>query len=262
MERGMTDGARVAALYRYPLKGFSSEPLDAVDLAAGETVPFDRAFAIENGPSGFDPAAPRHLPKSRFLMLMRNERCAAFASRFSPETGVLEIVAKDGSAGIHASTRTESGRAMLEAWFAETFADELRGPPRLLEAPDFSFSDVAEKVVHLVNLESLRDLERRAGRPLDVLRFRPNIVVDGSPAFAELDWDETTLAGPDGLRLRGFSRTGRCAATEVDPATARRDPGMVALLERLYGHHDFGVYLAVAAAGRLAVGDRLEPAPA
>lgn len=50
--------ARVATLWRYPLKGFSPEALDGVDLEAGETIPFDRAFAIENGPSGFDPAAP------------------------------------------------------------------------------------------------------------------------------------------------------------------------------------------------------------
>ena len=45
----------------------------------GQTLPADRLYAIENGPSGFDPAAPGYLPKSRFLMLMRNERLARAA---------------------------------------------------------------------------------------------------------------------------------------------------------------------------------------
>ena len=71
--RAATD---VAALYRYPVKGLTPEPLQSVALAAGETVPFDRAYAIENGPGRFDPDAPRHLPKINFLMLMRDERLA------------------------------------------------------------------------------------------------------------------------------------------------------------------------------------------
>ena len=47
--------ARVAALYRYPVKGLSAEALAAAVVLPGETIPFDRAYAIENGPSGFDP---------------------------------------------------------------------------------------------------------------------------------------------------------------------------------------------------------------
>ena len=73
----------IVSIYRYPVKGLSPEPLASVRVAAGETLPFDRAWAIENGPSKFDPAAPRHLPKIAFLMLMRNERLAALADRAS-----------------------------------------------------------------------------------------------------------------------------------------------------------------------------------
>ena len=64
------------ALYRYPVKGLTPEQLENVQLTPGETLPFDRAYAIENGPGRFDPDAPRHLPKINFLMLMRDERLA------------------------------------------------------------------------------------------------------------------------------------------------------------------------------------------
>ena len=51
--------AQIASLYRYPVKGLSPEPLASVALETGQTLPADRRYAIENGPSGFDPAAAR-----------------------------------------------------------------------------------------------------------------------------------------------------------------------------------------------------------
>ena len=51
--------ARIQAIYRYPVKGLSPQPLGRVALKPGETLPADRLYAIENGPSGFDPAAPQ-----------------------------------------------------------------------------------------------------------------------------------------------------------------------------------------------------------
>jgi len=247
--------ARIAALYRYPIKGFSPEPLEAAQIGKGETIPFDRAFAIENGASGFDPANPQHLPKIRFLMLMKNERLAAFSSRYDEASGVFSVEPKDGGVpGFSGSLKTPEGRAALEGWVSETFADELRGPPRLLEAPGHSFSDVASKVVHLVNLASLRELEEKTGNRIDPLRFRPNLVIDGAPAFAEFDWLGRTLELP-GIRLVGKKRTERCAATNVDPANGARDLQIPRSLLGLYGHADFGIYLAAETSGAIRTGD-------
>jgi uncharacterized protein YcbX len=64
--------ASVRAIYRYPVKGLSPQGLERARLTPGQTVPADRLYAIENGPCGFDPAAPAYFPKQRFLMLMRN----------------------------------------------------------------------------------------------------------------------------------------------------------------------------------------------
>jgi uncharacterized protein YcbX len=50
--------AQIASIYRYPVKGLSPEPLPRVALGVGQTLPADRRYAIENGPSGFDAAAP------------------------------------------------------------------------------------------------------------------------------------------------------------------------------------------------------------
>src|SRR5215813_3983919 len=125
--------ATIRAIYRYPVKGLSAEPLTAAALNPGETLAGDRSYAIENGPSGFDPATPRYLPKQRFLMLMKNERLARLDAHFDDASHVL-VVRENGKEVARGDLRTPAGRADIEGFFSNFGADELRGPPKLLAA--------------------------------------------------------------------------------------------------------------------------------
>src|SRR5882672_11401471 len=142
--------ATIRTIYRYPVKGLSAEALAATALTPGETLLGDRCYAVENGPSGFDPAMPRYFPKQRFLMLMRNERLARLDTRFDDATHTLEL--REGGGTVQGDLRTPEGRQRIEAFFAAFCADELRGPPKVLHAPGHSFSDVSRKVVSIINL--------------------------------------------------------------------------------------------------------------
>jgi hypothetical protein len=121
-------------------------------------------------------------------------------------------------------------------------------------ADGHSFSDVAAKCLHIVNLASVRELERVVGRPLNPLRFRPNVVVDGPGAWTEFDWIGNRIALGE-VVLDVLKRTERCAATDVDPETGKRDTAIPAVLQRTWGHMDFGVYARIAQGGTVAVGD-------
>src|SRR5690606_26705091 len=105
------DGQRVARIYRYPVKGLSPEAMSEVRLAAGEAIPFDRGYAIENGPSRFDPSKPRHLPKTSFLMLMRDERLATLQTRFDPLAEAL-VIFRGGRQVARGVLRDRIGRQM------------------------------------------------------------------------------------------------------------------------------------------------------
>lgn len=250
----MTNTATVQAIYRYPVKGLTPEPLERARLAAGETVPGDRLYALENGPSAFDPAAPRHQPKMHYLMLMRNERLAALRTRFEQDSHTLTIVF-DGRE-TSGDLRTPQGRSAIEGFFAAFCKDELRGPPKVLHAPGYSFSDVAAKVVSIINLASVAEVETLIGAPVHPLRFRSNVYVTGWPAWRELDLlgEEIALGS---ARLKIVRRTKRCAATNVDPDTGMRDLAVPDTLMRHLGHKDCGVYAEVIAGGEIAVGDEL-----
>jgi len=247
--------AQIAGLYRYPVKGLSPEPLPSVALGVGQTLPADRRYAIENGPSGFDPAAPVWMPKSCFLMLMRNERLAGLRSHFEDDRNLLTI-RENGRVVARGDLETAEGRAAIEALFATNFAGELKGPPKVISGGGHSFSDVAKKVVSIINLGSAAAIEAIVGLPVHPLRFRANLYVSGWPAWHEFELLGQTLAIGD-ARLKVVKRITRCAAINVDPESAARDLDIPPTLMRRLGHTECGIYAEVVAGGTISVGDAI-----
>jgi uncharacterized protein len=254
-----TQPAQIASLYRYPVKGLSPEPLPRVALTVGETLPADRHYAVENGPTGFDPAEPKWLPKTHYLMLMRNERLAALRTRFDDASHVLTIK-RDGAIVAQGNLETTDGRTAIERFFATDFVIELKGSPKVLSGGGYSFSDVPRKVVSIVNLSSVAAIAEVVGRPVDPLRFRANLYVSGWPAWREFDLLDQILTIGD-VRLKVVKRIVRCAATNVDPETAVRDLNIPHTLMRRFGHADCGVYAEVIAGGSIAAGDHVTVNP-
>jgi uncharacterized protein YcbX len=250
----MDSTAKIHSIYRYPIKGLSPDALTRTDLAIRQTIPGDRLYAIENGPSGFDPVHAAYLPKQRFLMLMRNARLAELRTAFDDTNHHLTVRYENREAA-RGDLRTAEGRAAIEQFLQEFCGPELRGPPKVLHAPGYSFSDVVRKVVSIINLTSVAELENVAGAPVHPLRFRGNLYVEGWPAWREFDLVNSEIAIGARAKLKIVKRIVRCAATEVDPDTGIRDLAVPRLLMESYGHMDCGVYGEVIEAGPIAVGD-------
>ena len=247
--------ATLKSIYRYPVKGLSPESLPAVGLEVGQTLPADRKYAIENGPSGFDPAAPAYLPKTRFLMLMRNERLATLDTHYDDASHVLTIRG-EGRKLARGDLATKEGRLAIEAFFRRFMPKELNGAPKVLEADGHSFSDVSAKVVSIINLASVAAIETMVGQPVHPLRFRANLYVEGWPAWSELDWVGQQIAIGD-ARVKVTKRIMRCAATNVDPEIGIRDLQIPATLMRTFQHADCGIYARVIDGGEIKPGDAI-----
>lgn len=248
---------RIAHLYRYPVKGLSPERVAAAELETSGYFPGDRLYAIENGPSGFNEVAPRHLPKIVYLMLMRNEALAQLRTRFDDASHRLTIEHGD-DAPVAYDLGSREGRDALAAFMKDFLPHELRGEPRVLEAPPgYRFTDSRTGFVSFINLASVRAVEAFVGAPVDPLRFRGNVLLDGLDPWAELDLVGRIVEAPGGARLKVTARTQRCAATNVDPQTGFRDLAIPRALDERLGHMDCGVYAEVIAGGALREGDAL-----
>jgi uncharacterized protein YcbX len=170
---------RIDALYRYPVKGSRPSAWAAPSCAAARISRATGVFAIENGPSGFNADAPVHQAKIKFLMLMRNEALARLRTRYEDATGTL-VVEEGGREALRADLATAEGRLALEGFMRRFVPQELRGPPKVLTAPEgFRFTDSRSGFVSIINRASVQALEEMVGAPVDPLRFRGNLLVEG-----------------------------------------------------------------------------------
>ena len=252
----------ITNIYRYPVKGLSAEPLGQIGLSVGKCLPHDRRFAIALGTTEFDPVHPQWLSKSHFIMLMRDETLARLTTGLDPASGMLSV-SSDGQVLVREALSEPEGCQRVARFFDKYMRGTVAGPLRVVEAPGHAFADARPKpnastgqYVSLINLASIRDLEAKIGRTVEPIRFRANVYFDGVPAWEEQGWMERQLK-IGSARLRVISPITRCAATEVNPATAERDIPMVAELMRHFGHNIMGIYAEVVAAGEIAVGDDL-----
>lgn len=244
----------IQSIWRHPVKGFTPEPLQAVTLSAGRCFPCDRLYAVEDGPSGFDPAAPKHISKQKFTVLAKIPSVAKIRTAYDEASGVMTASFEDGPQ-VRADLTRPDGREAFAAWLTGVLAEDIRGPLRVLPAPGaHRFMDDEGGFVSIVNLASVRDFEARIGRPVDPRRFRANLYVEGWPAWVE-NQAPAAAVRIGAAEAQVFKPIVRCMATHVDPDTGERDLDLVGALYKTYGHTFCGVYLSVTKDGTVRRGD-------
>ena len=249
--------AIIDSIYRYPVKGLSGEFMERAEFAVDQGLPGDRQFALARAGTRFEPDEPHWQPKTSFLMLMHDERLAALTTSYREADGTLTIC-RDGRKVVQAKLTTPIGRGVVEEFFCAYLRDQISGRPKLVTAPQQRmFSDHSEPLVSLINLASVRDLERVVGKTIDPLRFRANVHVDGIPPWSELHWPGAEIALGE-ARLLVTETIKRCAAVNVRPGRGVRDMNIPQALRQGFGHVDCGVYARVIAPGNIAVGDTVE----
>lgn len=242
---------------RYPVKGLSPEHMETVPLSPGSALPYDRRFALALGSTPVSGAISEWLPKSSFLCLARNEKLAQLETHFDDVTQTL-TVRRNGNQVARGQLSQKIGRTMIEDFFAAFMKDEARGRPKVVEAAgEHALSDHDSPVISIINLNSLKDLARVVGAELDPQRFRGNFMIDGLDPWAEFDFCDKNIAVGDAV-LEVFTPIDRCAATNVNPATAERDMNIPKDMYRGYGHIDCGVFARVIKGGDVKIGDELK----
>jgi GntR family transcriptional regulator/MocR family aminotransferase len=251
------------SIYLYPVKGLSGQPLANVSLAEGKALPHDRRFALARPGVPLSADNPKWAKKGLFVMLMLEEALAKVQTHLDPET--LQFEVRSGNRTILSVKLDEpAGKAAVEDYFHQ-LVPTLPAPPTLVRSRDGHFMDKPDNVISLINLATVRSLEKKWGAEIDPLRFRANLYVDTGQPWEEFDWVEKEIRLGE-VVFRVDRRNGRCGATNVNPASGVRDMDIPGSLRANFGHKDLGVYLTVAKGGAIAVNDPLtrplaSPAP-
>lgn len=249
----------VARISVTPVKGFALLHPDEIELTRAGVVE-DRRFALVD-------AEGKRLRSSHVswpVVVHGEYDASAELLRLRFPGGKLIEGSALGSGPVRAwdfhGGQTEQGRIVEGEWNDGLSA--LAGHDVRIVRPE-RVGAVREDPVTLVSHASVARLEREAGGSVDARRFRMLLDLDGCAEHEEDTWDGRRLrVGEAVLRVGG--PVPRCAVTTRDPDSGARDLDTLRLIKGYRGVRDgeaidFGVYAAVEQAGRVRVGDPVEP---
>jgi uncharacterized protein YcbX len=228
-----------------------------VELVPDRGIRNDRRYALVPAAAGAPAPEPGWRPKTQCVALVRYTGPARLGARYDDAAGVLALSA-NGTEIARGRPEDSGDRSRLEFAAAEVLAKEVGSGVALVAAGQGKMlTDVDAPFVSLINLASIRALADKLGTALDPLRFRANFYFEDAPAWAERNWIGKQLAlGSAHLEVAQVIR--RCAATEVNPATAARDAPVLRGLADHFGHVEMGVYARVVAGGTVGRGAPLD----
>ena len=231
----------VDSLWVYPVKGAMGVRVEEVDVVPGTGARHDRSVAIARGDQSVPPRT-RWRPRSAFKQVARDPDMTQVAvTVLGPGEVELRHRAHPGGPPVRSDQAREEQEAVLCAWFGEPGL-------RLVHADAGALWDLADTELSLINLASIRALERLAGRELDTRRFRANVYLEGLPAFVELSWVGLRVR-LGGCEVEVTRPTARCRATSANPSTGERDIELPSELTRALGHPNLGVYARLVGPG-------------
>ncbi|MCR8725918.1 MOSC domain-containing protein [Frigidibacter sp. ROC022] len=242
----------LAHIWRHPIKSHGRESLDHVTLAAGETLPGDRLWAVAHDASKADGSA--WVPCVNFTRAAKVGSLTAIRSTLDEESGRIALTHPE-LPPLEFDPATE-GQRMID-WVGPLMPADRARSVRLVQVPGRGMTDTPFPSISLLNSATNQALSEAIGIDLSPERWRGNLLIDGLDPWAEWDWIGRSLRLGEAV-LKVEARITRCNATKANPATGETDADTLGTLNATWGHQDFGIYVTVAESGRIALGDRLE----
>jgi uncharacterized protein YcbX len=257
---------RVAALYRYPVKGFTPEATDTLTVLESGRIAGDRTLAFRFGDSTLPETAWSR--KYGFTVLANTPGLARLALRLDHHALRLSIHL-DGRLLVEDGLDAAGRRRLCEA--IETFVLSLpenplaahpeRLPLRLIgDGVTPRFQDSQHGQITLHGRESLASVAQALRQSaLDELRFRSNISLEGLDAWGEQDWIGRRIR-IGAVQFEVLRPKVRCLATHANPQTGERDLQVMQTLVRAFQQQEPTFAIALTAAGpggEIHVGDKV-----
>lgn len=253
----------VSGLYHYPLKsgrGITAERLRLTPLG----VEHDRQWMVVDAKGRF--LTQRRFPRMALIVAEPRDDGLTLSAPGMPmlTAQTMEQILPVRVWGFEGSARDAGDVAA--AWLTEYLGitcrlvgigPEFRRPVESGRGRYIAFADGYPLL--LISQAALDALNERLPVPIDMRRFRPNIVVDGCPAHAEDGWRRIRIGE---LSFRVAKPCARCTIPEVDPDVGRVVDGPTAVLATYRRFSDgeiyFGQNLIHEAEGELRLGDSVE----
>jgi len=247
--------ARLTEIWRHPIKSCGRESVARTNVIPGQTLPFDRRWAIAHEAAKLDPNAPEWVSCNNFARAAKAPQMQAITAHSDIARG--EITLSHPKLRDLTLDPDDPDQALgLIQWLMPLSPADRALPAHVVRA-DRGMTDTDFPSISLINLASHDEVAARIGRPISPLRWRGNLLIEGLDPWVERDWIGKRLRiGSAEFEVR--EQITRCLATAASPRTGERDADTLGALQSGWGHKQFGVYAVVTARGEIAQGDSVE----
>ena len=257
--------AHVAALYRYPVKGFTPEQCETLTVLDEGRIAGDRVLGIRFA----DTEAPDDAWSRKHGMVALINTPGLARLRVSFDAKAFRLRLSLGNAVLVDEVLDPEGRwrvaAVLVDYVLKLDDNPLTNHPERLplrvigdgHAPRYHDEEPGRVTLH--GRGSLQALEAVLGKKVDELRFRSNVAVDGLNAWVEQSWIGRRIR-IGAVEFAVVKPKTRCLATHANPTTGERDLPILTTLTHNIGQENptFAVAMVPCrSGGQIRVGDQV-----
>ena len=252
---------RISSIHYCPVKSISFQNINSCEIKKNLGIDNDRIFAfsrnvdLEKAKLIEKDAKERKL--NNFLTLKNSPVLNKY--NFIYENSKLTLTSNNKDI-ISISADNPNERLLLSNKLME-LENSLPQPISLLKNKDYPFYDTSHsnKVFNsmsLINLNSIKDFEKKINEKIQIQRFRANFYVDGIEAWEERNWVGKIIK-INNIAFKVEKNIPRCVAINLKPKTDDNSLNLLQSLKKTYNHFDMGIYLVALDDGKIEIGNNI-----
>ncbi len=252
----------VVSIHYCPVKTLSFQNLKSCNVKKNIGMTNDRIFAFSRGVN-FEKAKlieknPNERKLNNFLTLKNSPVLNKY--NFIYEKNNLTLTFKNKEL-ISINLDNSENLSLISEKLLE-LETSLAKPIFLLKNSDFPFYDTTNSnnvmnSISLININSIKDFEKKINEKVEIQRFRGNFYVDGIEALEERNWINKVIK-INNVPFKVEKNIPRCVAINLKPKTDDNSLNLLKSLKKSYDHFDMGIYLTALEDGKINVGDKVE----
>ena len=228
------------SLHRFAVKGMGPDALSRVHLEPGDAFPHDREWALLKVESRekFSEQAPAWLHKENFeCVFTAGEALAALETHFDDKSCTLSVRHRAQAGMVTANLQDEADVVALESFLARDVFDAR--PVKIVKGAgphQFGNTHLGVKhsqdtrTIHIINASTVEEVSQAIGRPLDPMRFRANVILDGLKPWEEFEWVQRgqvrSLRTGVGCETQCLLRSGLLIQSARSEATSKKQTNL------------------------------------
>ena len=233
---------KVNQLFYSPVKSLSFSPVNKLEILNNIGIKFDRNFAftrdLEDNKINYILKNPSERQIINFLSLKHLPELNEY--NFDFNNGILYL--KKNNKIILSSDVNSTQDIKNLCVKMQKFIPKVKRIRLIKDSINPFFDTMPSKTISLINLNSIKDFEKKLSKKVEFQRFRGNIYVDGLNP-----WDERNLINKtliiNNLKFKVTKEIPRCVATNIRPNSSEINLSIPISLKQIYNHINLGIYL-------------------